>query len=67
MVASLTGQIDDNHMSVGAAGYYPTTDRRLDFWMQIGTSTGGGAATTSVMQLLVKPVVDAAVIASRAA
>jgi hypothetical protein len=52
-------------MQVGAAGYYPSTDRRVGFWLNIGTSTAGGAATTSIMQLLVQPIAAAAVIASR--
>jgi hypothetical protein len=50
---------------VGINGYYPLTDRRLDYWLQIGTSLGGGAAITSVMQILLKPASDAAVLASR--
>lgn len=58
-------QLEDVHMSVGASGYYPITDRRFDFWMNIGTNTPGGAAVTSVMALAVKPVADEAVLASR--
>jgi CubicO group peptidase (beta-lactamase class C family) len=55
--------IDDIHMSVGARGYYPSTDRRHDFWMQIATSAG--AATASGLQLVVHPVAVKAVLDSR--
>ena len=50
---------------VGAAGYYPSTDRRVGFWLNTGTSTAGGVVLTSVMQLLVQPIATAAVLASR--
>jgi CubicO group peptidase (beta-lactamase class C family) len=55
--------IDDIHMSVGARGYSPSTDRRHDFWMQIATSAG--AATASGLQLVVHPVAVKAVLDSR--
>lgn len=57
-------QADDRHNSVGASGYYPLTDRRLEYWMNIGNS-GATAAGTSAMQLLLRPAVDEAVLASR--
>jgi hypothetical protein len=38
---------------------------RFDFWLNIGTSTPGGAVSTSIMQLLIQPLAAAAVVASR--
>ena len=58
-------QLEDTHMSVGASGYYPITDRRYDYWINIGTVAPGGAAVTSIMALLLKPTADDAVLASR--
>jgi CubicO group peptidase (beta-lactamase class C family) len=68
-IPALTGMreqciIDDIHMSVGAAGYFPSTDRRHEFWMQIATSEG--AATASGFQLIVHPLAVKAILDSRA-
>jgi CubicO group peptidase (beta-lactamase class C family) len=56
--------VSDIHMSVGARGYYPSTDRRFDFWMQIATDAG--ASVSSGLQLVVHPVAAKAILDSRA-
>jgi CubicO group peptidase (beta-lactamase class C family) len=53
------------HMSVGIQGYYPSTDRAHDFWMQVGTQSATGAVTSPALELVLRPVAIKAILDSR--
>jgi CubicO group peptidase (beta-lactamase class C family) len=53
------------HMSVGIMGYYPSTDRQYNFWMQVGTGSPTGAVTSPALELVLRPVAIKAVLDSR--
>lgn len=57
----------DCHSSTGIAGYVPVTDRRLNYWINIGFegATGLGAVNGVALRLAIKPVANAAILSSR--
>lgn len=51
---------DNVHGSVGAFGFYPLVDRRLNYYFIIGTDAGwpGGTTSSSVLRHQIKPILD---------